>query len=220
MQPCSIPGCEAHVTTESLNYCRFHGLVEAQMQRDWWINEHIETKLSLESAPCTPTNDDWRAEVLTQATQQHPVGSLTAEFSLGRRFRPGDKTLSPRRAPVTHHQHGLHEPEFELSMFELATDLDSALGRLPPKHELTMRLRFGLSGSMKDPSGVPLQLDLNNEMTLEDVGHILGVTRERARQIESQSLRLLHKNKALQQHAVNWTPPPGLRHRTGAGPRP
>jgi|GEM_PF-1848241 RNA polymerase primary sigma factor len=62
----------------------------------------------------------------------------------------------------------------ELTMQQLLREkLDNALKELPEREAMVLRLRFGLD---------------DNEYTLKDVGVKLGVTRERARQIEAKAL--------------------------------
>jgi RNA polymerase primary sigma factor len=53
------------------------------------------------------------------------------------------------------------------------------LKTLTPREEKVIKMRF--------------QLEDGEEHTLEEVGQSLGVTRERARQIENQALRNLHE---------------------------
>ena len=57
--------------------------------------------------------------------------------------------------------------------------LDAAIAGLRKEQRLVLRMRFDLDG---DGSG---------EQTLDAIGRILGVTRERVRQIESKALRIL-----------------------------
>lgn len=61
--------------------------------------------------------------------------------------------------------------------WELRKELDSRLADLDPRQAKVLRLRFGLSG--------------NDEHTLEEVGAIYGVTRERIRQIEAKALKII-----------------------------
>ncbi|HXH96059.1 MAG TPA: sigma-70 family RNA polymerase sigma factor [Gaiellaceae bacterium] len=56
-------------------------------------------------------------------------------------------------------------------------ELASALGRLNPRMRRVLALRFGLDGEVPQ--------------TLEEVGTILGITRERVRQLEARALREL-----------------------------
>jgi RNA polymerase primary sigma factor len=68
---------------------------------------------------------------------------------------------------------------------ELRAVSDEALSTLTPREEQIVRMRFGL-----DRSG--------EEHTLEEIGHLFGVTRERIRQIESKALKKL-RHPALAQ---------------------
>ena len=68
-----------------------------------------------------------------------------------------------------------------------------AVSDLPPRLALALQLRFGL-------------LD-NQPRTLEEVGRQLGVTRERARQIERQALGLLRESSSLPELADEYENP-------------
>ena len=61
--------------------------------------------------------------------------------------------------------------------YELRTHVSEALASLTPREELVIRLRFGIGS--------------HTEHTLESVGQLLSVTRERIRQIEAKALRRL-----------------------------
>ena len=57
------------------------------------------------------------------------------------------------------------------------------LSSLTPREERVLRMRFGLG--------------MNTDHTLEEVGQIFGVTRERIRQIENKAIRKLrHPSRA------------------------
>ncbi|MGD1867766.1 MAG: RNA polymerase sigma factor RpoD [Phormidesmis sp.] len=73
-------------------------------------------------------------------------------------------------------------PEDEVSKSLLREDLESVLSTLRPRERDVLRLRYGLDdGRMK---------------TLEEIGQIFNVTRERIRQIEAKALRKLrHPNR-------------------------
>jgi len=65
----------------------------------------------------------------------------------------------------------------QVGLKEMTREVARALGSLSPREEAVIRLRFGIG------QGEP--------MTLEEVGHTLGVTRERIRQIEEKALMKL-----------------------------
>lgn len=73
-------------------------------------------------------------------------------------------------------------PEDEVSKSLLREDLEGVLSTLSPRERDVLRLRYGLDdGRMK---------------TLEEIGQIFNVTRERIRQIEAKALRKLrHPNR-------------------------
>jgi len=70
----------------------------------------------------------------------------------------------------------------------LRQEVQELLSQLPPREQQILRLRFGLDGEAK---------------TLEEIGGMLGLTRERVRQIEKQAkdrLRQRAKMRALQEY--------------------
>ena len=67
----------------------------------------------------------------------------------------------------------------------LRTLLRNALCELDAKEEKVVRLRFGLDGT--DPK------------TLKEIGEMMGLSRERIRQIEAQALEKLHRSQKCQQ---------------------
>jgi RNA polymerase primary sigma factor len=73
--------------------------------------------------------------------------------------------------------HNAAAPEAETSDKLRSTELAEALARLKPRQQQVLIERFGLNG------GKP--------KTLEEVGKILGITRERVRQLETRALREL-----------------------------
>jgi RNA polymerase primary sigma factor len=68
-------------------------------------------------------------------------------------------------------------PEQETSDRLRATELQEALSRLKPRQQRVLVERFGIGGTQPK--------------TLEEVGTILGITRERVRQLETRALREL-----------------------------
>ena len=74
-------------------------------------------------------------------------------------------------------------PDDETYERALSTTIEEALGTLKEREGKVLRLYFGLDG--QDP------------MTLEEIGSLLGITRERVRQIKEKALvRLRHASRA------------------------
>ena len=76
----------------------------------------------------------------------------------------------------------IENPEQDVAKTLLREDLEGVLATLSPRERDVLRLRYGLDdGRMK---------------TLEEIGQIFDVTRERIRQIEAKALRKLrHPNR-------------------------
>ena len=63
----------------------------------------------------------------------------------------------------------------------LAEEIEHALSTLPPRDAKVLRLYFGLDGGHEHP--------------LEGIGAMLGVTRERVRQLRDRALKLLREGE-------------------------
>ena len=75
------------------------------------------------------------------------------------------------------------DPEQALLAVELRKVLEEALDTLTPKQAKTLRLRFGIGTS--------------SDMTLDEIGRVFDLTKERIRQIEAKALRTLkHPSRA------------------------
>jgi len=68
-------------------------------------------------------------------------------------------------------------PEDAITIKSMRENLRNVLSTLPPREELVLRMRFGI--------------DTSTNLTLEEVGDSLAVTRERIRQIEAKALKKL-----------------------------
>ena len=67
----------------------------------------------------------------------------------------------------------------------LKDHLYACLGELDPKEQKVLRLRFGL--------------DEGEPKTLKEIGEMMGLSRERIRQIEAQALEKLNRSQKCQQ---------------------
>jgi RNA polymerase primary sigma factor len=74
-----------------------------------------------------------------------------------------------------------HEPEVAVEERLLAEHIDKALETLTPRDAKVVRLYFGLEGG--------------REHTLEEIGGMLGVTRERIRQLRDRALKRLREGQ-------------------------
>jgi RNA polymerase primary sigma factor len=73
----------------------------------------------------------------------------------------------------------------ELMKASLKDHLSACLGELETKEQKVLRLRFGL--------------DEGDPKTLKEIGEMMGLSRERIRQIEAQALEKLHRSQKCQQ---------------------
>jgi RNA polymerase primary sigma factor len=79
-------------------------------------------------------------------------------------------------------------PEDEAIRGELATEVEHAMGPLNEREREVLRLRYGLG--------------LDRELTLEEIGRRLSMTRERVRQIEAKAFA---KMRAARHDAARWS---------------
>ena len=166
----------------------------------WWIRQAILASLARQGrtvrVPLNRTADLSRiirtAETLRQELRREPtpeeiagvtglsldvVQSLaalnTADVRLDAPLDPeGDRSLIERF--VADEQGDSEERAMDNFLSE---EIDSALRTLPPRDAKVLRLYFGLDGG--------------REHTLEEIGGMLGVTRERVRQLRDRALKRL-----------------------------
>jgi RNA polymerase primary sigma factor len=62
--------------------------------------------------------------------------------------------------------------------------LHAAVAELPEREQRILKLRYGLNGD-SDPK------------SLEEIGRLLGITRERVRQLEAEALRRLAERREI-----------------------
>jgi RNA polymerase primary sigma factor len=98
-------------------------------------------------------------------------------------FLPIEKSVTEGNKPLVSHFHASTPPptpEEAFSDLQTRKIIEEALATLPPKQQRIMELRFGLG-------------DCKRDHTLEEIGEIFGVTRERIRQIEAKIIEKLRR---------------------------
>ncbi len=173
----------------------------------WWIRQSILAALARQSRtvrlPLNRTGDLSRVvkssaslrqeldrepteEELAQTTGLSPrvVRSLVAVNTTELRLdaplsRDGDRALVEQFV-----QKEAPDIEEEATRHMLRADLEKALERLSPRHQRVLRLYFGF--------------DDGRERTLEEIGGMFGVTRERVRQLRDRALKHLHDGRSGQ----------------------
>ena len=156
----------------------------------WWIRQNIGRALDLKDR--TIRHPTHQIQLVKLATAQ---GATTAgpeeRRAIAKRLGVGPRTLDVAmrwlEQPVSLDAPTV--PGGELSLGSVIADPAAAfdrqleklhlvelISRLSERDELVLRRRFGIGGE---------------EKTLEEIGHELGVTRERARQLEAAALRQL-----------------------------
>jgi RNA polymerase primary sigma factor len=170
----------------------------------WWIRQAILASLARQGrtvrVPLNRTADLSRivrtAETLRQELRREPtpeeiahstglsldvVQSLaalnTADVRLDAPLDPeGDRSLIER---FIADEQG--DPEAQAMDKFLSEEIETALRSLPPRDAKVLRLYFGLDGG--------------REHTLEEIGGLLGVTRERVRQLRDRALKRLREGE-------------------------
>jgi RNA polymerase primary sigma factor len=168
----------------------------------WWIRQAILSALARQGrtvrVPLNRTADLSRiikaSEILRQKLNREPspeelsqltglsadvVQSLaalnTSDVRLDAPMDPeGDRSLIERFVADE-----MPDTEEEAMNRFLNDEIEQALGTLPPRDAKVLRLYFGLEGG--------------REHTLEEIGSMLGVTRERVRQLRDRALKRLRE---------------------------
>jgi RNA polymerase primary sigma factor len=179
----------------------------------WWIRQAILSAIARQShivrLPPNRIADLTRikraADVLRQRLQREPnPGELAEEtgmplalvrslHAVGLRDVSLDSPMTGESEQTLLDRFGSEEAEetdSDVAGAQLKERLELALGSLPPRDARILRLQFGMEGG--------------REHTLEEIGVMLGVTRERVRQLRDRALRRLREGasrKALREYA-------------------
>ena len=131
-----------------------------------------------------PSSEELAAELDLPPSEVETVLHVYRHFSLDTPIGEGGETSFLDRLPSATSA-SAEEAYIDAT---LGQEIQELLSQLPPREQQVLRLRFGLDGEAK---------------TLEEIGAMLGITRERVRQIEKQAkgrLRQRAKMRALQEY--------------------
>lgn len=162
--------------------------IPVHLHEKWYRMRKVHRQLTIRFGR-SPTSEEL-ADVLEMPVEQ--LAYLTEVFrstdSLDRPIAPDSDdpliNLVDQQSDMTAHE----TPAEVVDQMLLRDMIEQALEALSSKQQTVIRLRFGLEG---DP------------MTLEQVGQILNLTRERIRQIESKAKKILQRDPELQQYFPN-----------------
>ncbi|MGM9876209.1 MAG: sigma-70 family RNA polymerase sigma factor [Bacilli bacterium] len=125
-------------------------------------------------------NDDELAKSLGISVQKLKEVTTIINEPISLQTPVGEEEDESIESFVPDENHSIEEDYYKIELKDLFSNIFSTLS---PKEQTVIKLRFGF--------------DNDKILTLEEVGNVLGVTRERVRQIESKALRKLNRNKDL-----------------------
>ena len=191
---CNLPDCPRPAHSGSY-LCREHRFEIAQAQADWQREAKVDKKLELSPhKPVIAPEDDWRASAIAKAVLPRRVRLFGSETASRWRLRDKEGSRYAYNKPVNGPDNGLYPIEYLLAHVELKAAVNQVLKTLTPRCEIVIRLRFGLPGEVTTEQGTTY-VDTSDEMTCEEVGEILGVSRGRINQIEQKAFRMLKHPK-------------------------
>lgn len=170
----------------------------------WWIRQQIGRSTSdtafnirLPVHVSEKVSKQWLAAEAFERANGRPPSPLERAAMLGVSVQKMEMLLRPSSEPIPIDEAPLHwdpaseeltDPMDIVADCEVARLLADRLAALGRKTELIIRMRFGIG--------------LDGDQTLEQVGNVLAVTRERVRQIESKGIRRLSSASSREALAI------------------
>jgi RNA polymerase sigma factor (sigma-70 family) len=160
----------------------------------WWIRRSLINCSRREcNTICIPPAIHHKINLLTRFFDGSPGASISAAArALGlsekqinnvlnapQGFDSFDQTSEDEK-PLLEQISSGHQVEFDISTDEFKKTLDSCLSKLNENQRLVLYWRY-----------------INDPKSLEQIGALIGVSRERVRQIESEALNKLRKNQRI-----------------------
>jgi len=175
----------------------------------WWITQAITRALADKSRTIrlpvhlieTENRIHKTSQSLFKELGRDPTNKEIAE-KIGLPVEKVDKVLHMYREPISLEtpigdedsrfgdfieDKGANSPVEDVINLRLTEEVEKVLATLTPREEKILRMRFGIGEK--------------SDHTLEEVGRVFGVTRERIRQIEAKALRKLrqpHRSRGLE----------------------
>ncbi len=132
-----------------------------------------------------PTKEEIMKQFNLSETVVDRILSIHAPLSINQNYTNNPDENESTLEDTISDDYSLEEDAVDRITLEQFRKMFETTQSLTDREKLVLKLRFGF--------------DNNNPMTLEEVGHILGVTRERIRQVESKALRKMKKSRDFKQ---------------------
>ncbi len=132
-----------------------------------------------------PTKEEIMKQFNLSETVVDRILSIHAPLSINQNYTNNPEENESTLEDTISDDYSLEEDAVDRITLEQFRKKFETTQSLTDREKLVLKLRFGF--------------DNNNPMTLEEVGHILGVTRERIRQVESKALRKMKKSRDFKQ---------------------
>lgn len=189
---------------EKFEYARGHKL---STYAHWWIKQAVVRALADKSRLIRlPVHLHERRRKVAEASNElsHGLGRSPEPAEIARQLRVSleavERTLGLVAEPTALEEPAEDDgppsplqtladreavsPWYHLARRDLSAAIETTLRSLPPREEQVLRLRFGIGRS--------------DACTLDEIGEMIHVSRERVRQIQAAALRRLRASRALE----------------------